>query len=625
MTEMIFLSYRRSDSRGYTNAIYTLLELHFGSKQIFMDVDTLIPGVDFVQALEEAVEACDIFLAVIGPRWENIKDAKGLNRLANPEDFVRIEVAHALRRGIPVIPILVDGAQVPSSENLPDNLKPLARRHTFVIGDHLRTDVQRLINVIEKTFNRLEAERIEQEKAEAERQEREKAEAKRQAREKEQAERQAQEKAEAKRQAQEKAEAKRQAREKEQAERQAQEKAEEALDVPRQPIPVNIQQEKTLPAQSPSTVKLISQLKKIPAWGWGIGGLALFLIVFVVTGGFSPNQTEVPSSTEVVQTADVLTIIKATETETTTPVIEATLIETSTPTASQTPDSVVRMISEIDGMEMIYIAAGEFQMGGQSDNVFESNEPVHSVYLDDFYLDQHEVTNAQFSVFLNQQGNQEEGGTRWVNDDRWLMLIIPVMIDGQWESKDGYEEHPVVEVTWYGAQAYCDWAGRRLPTEAEWEKGARGELEGKKYPWGDEDPTCTAGAENGSQFIDCGSYKPKHVKTFSPNGYGLYDMSGNVWEWVADWYEEDYYSKSPAENPQGPFQGVTKSMRGGSYLSRSYRVPLSLRFKMKPRYKGGVAGFRCATSEANFLYESTPSSSLSETAVIGTPTEAESQ
>jgi formylglycine-generating enzyme required for sulfatase activity len=596
MTEMIFLSYRRSDSRGYTNAIYTLLELHFGSKQIFMDVDTLIPGVDFVQALEEAVEACDIFLAVIGPRWENIKDAKGLNRLANPEDFVRIEVAHALRRGIPVIPILVDGAQVPSSENLPDNLKPLARRHTFVIGDHLRTDVQRLINVIEKTFNRLEAERIEQEKAEAERQEREKA------------------------------EGKRQAQEKEQAERQAQEKAEEALDVPRQPIPVNIQQEKTLPAQSPSTVKLISQLKKIPAWGWGIGGLALFLIVFVVTGGFSPNQTEVPSSTEVVQTADVLTIIKATETETITPVIEATLIETSTPTASQTPDSVVRMISEIDGMEMIYIAAGEFQMGGQSDNVFESNEPVHSVYLDDFYLDQHEVTNAQFSVFLNQQENQEEGGTTWLedykNDNKWGRAPI-VMIDGQWESKDGYEEHPVVEVTWHGAQAYCDWAGRRLPTEAEWEKGARGELEGKKYPWGDEDPTCTAGAENGSQFFDCGSYTP--VKTFSPNGYGLYDMSGNVWEWVADWYEEDYYSKSPAENPQGPFQGVTKLMRGGSWQSLSYQVQSSVRFKMKPRYQGGVAGFRCATSEANFLYESTTSSSLSETAVIGTPTEAESQ
>lgn len=137
MTENIFLSYRRDDSRGYTNAIYTLLELHFDSSQIFMDIDTLIPGSDFVQCLEDAVESCDIFLAIIGLRWENIKDKEGNRRLENPEDFVRIEVAHVLKRGIPVIPVLVDGAEMPSSENLPDNLKELARRHAFSIGDYL--------------------------------------------------------------------------------------------------------------------------------------------------------------------------------------------------------------------------------------------------------------------------------------------------------------------------------------------------------------------------------------------------------------------------------------------------------------------------------------------------------
>jgi hypothetical protein len=166
MTKNIFLSYRRDDSRGYTNAIYTLLELHFPADSIFMDVDTLIPGSDFVQSLEEAVEACDIFLAIIGPRWENIEDHKGLRRLENPEDFVRIEVAHALKRGIPVIPILVDGAQMPFSENLPDNIKELARRHAFSIGDHMRSDVQRLIKVLEKTFDKLEKDRLEREKKE---------------------------------------------------------------------------------------------------------------------------------------------------------------------------------------------------------------------------------------------------------------------------------------------------------------------------------------------------------------------------------------------------------------------------------------------------------------------------
>jgi len=175
MTENIFLSYRRADSRGYTNAIYTLLEFHFGSDQIFMDIDTLVPGSDFVKCLEDAVEGCDIFLAIIGLRWENIKDKEGNRRLENPEDFVRIEVAHALKRGIPVIPVLVDGAEMPSSENLPDNLKELARRHAFSIGDYMRTDVQRLIKVLEKTFESLEQERIKLEKAEQKRKTREQA------------------------------------------------------------------------------------------------------------------------------------------------------------------------------------------------------------------------------------------------------------------------------------------------------------------------------------------------------------------------------------------------------------------------------------------------------------------
>ena len=181
MTENIFLSYRRDDSRGYTNAIYTLLEFHFGSGQIFMDIDTLVPGSDFVQSLEDAVEGCDIFLAIIGLRWENIKDKEGNRRLENPEDFVRIEVAHALERGIPVIPVLVDGAAMPSSENLPDNLKELARRHAFSIGDYMRTDVQRLIKVLEKTFENLEQERLRLERAEEERKAKEQAEAEKKA------------------------------------------------------------------------------------------------------------------------------------------------------------------------------------------------------------------------------------------------------------------------------------------------------------------------------------------------------------------------------------------------------------------------------------------------------------
>lgn len=270
MTENIFLSYRRDDSRGYTNAIYTLLELHFPADSIFMDVDTLVPGSDFVQSLQDAVENCDIFLAVIGSRWENVQDKEGRRRLDNPEDFVRIEVAHALKRGIPVIPVLVDGAQMPSSDTLPDNLKELARRHAFSIGDHMRPDMQRLIKVLEKTFKRLEENRIKQEKkgaellakheaeqkaivqaeaekkaaeekerlvlqqAELERQEQEKAEAEQKAREKAEEEQKAKEQAEAEQKAKEEADAEKKAAEekkrlalqKAELERQKQDKAE---------------------------------------------------------------------------------------------------------------------------------------------------------------------------------------------------------------------------------------------------------------------------------------------------------------------------------------------------------------------------------------------------------------
>ena len=252
MTGKIFLNYRRADSKGYTFAIFTVLEQHFSKEQIFMDVDTLLPGVDFVQALEEAVEACDVFLAVIGARWENIKDDQSRRRIDNPEDFVRIEVAHALKRGIPVIPILVDGAQMPSSENLPNDLKGLSRRHAFIIGDRLRSDVQHLISVLEKTFEHQEEERIKQEKKEAKRQELEKAEADRKA--KEEVEQKAKMQAAADKK--DKEEKERIARQKAEADRQAREKAESVPGVVRQPATADVQQENIDTLQSSFTRKL---------------------------------------------------------------------------------------------------------------------------------------------------------------------------------------------------------------------------------------------------------------------------------------------------------------------------------------------------------------------------------
>jgi len=148
MAGNIFISYRRADTEGFAHAIYNLLAPEFGAEHIFMDVDAITPGQDFVAVLEQAVNRSDVLLALIGPKWLDIAGPDGGRRLDNPGDFVRIEIASALARGITVIPVLVGGAAMPAEASLPDDLKPLSRRQAFTIGQHLNPDVQRLIGVM---------------------------------------------------------------------------------------------------------------------------------------------------------------------------------------------------------------------------------------------------------------------------------------------------------------------------------------------------------------------------------------------------------------------------------------------------------------------------------------------
>jgi formylglycine-generating enzyme required for sulfatase activity len=185
------------------------------------------------------------------------------------------------------------------------------------------------------------------------------------------------------------------------------------------------------------------------------------------------------------------------------------------------------------------------------------------VTLDAFWIDTYEVTNAQYAAFLNAEGNQEEGGRTWLALAAENDYVRIHERDGVWEVDDGYADHPVVTVSWYGARAYAEWVGGRLPTEAEWEKAARG-TGGQRYPWGNESPTddlCNFGR-------NVGDTTP--VGTYSPQGdspYGCADMAGNVWEWVHDWYDEDYYVVSPDSNPPGPTSGDLRVLRGGSWVS----------------------------------------------------------
>jgi len=254
------------------------------------------------------------------------------------------------------------------------------------------------------------------------------------------------------------------------------------------------------------------------------------------------------------------------------------------------------IIWEKDGARMRLIPAGDFEMGDHFNEGSSNERPVHTVYVDAFYMDVYEVTNAMYADFLNDVGKHKgDDGNTWLDIGDGDELIE--LVGGQYRPKSGYEDHPVIEVSWYGAVAYAEWAGKRLPTEAEWEKAARGGLVGKRYPWGDEishDDANYYGIGGKDQWN-----RTSPVGSFAPNGYGLYDMTGNVWEWCSDWYDSNYYSSSPLrENPRGPSTGSHRVCRGGSWgLAPGSRLRVAYRGYGEPGNSDYDIGFRCCVSQ----------------------------
>lgn len=251
-------------------------------------------------------------------------------------------------------------------------------------------------------------------------------------------------------------------------------------------------------------------------------------------------------------------------------------IPTSSPTETHLPVPTLgigsTMISEKDGMVMVYIPAGEFQMGSESGNLDES--PVYPIYTDAFWMDESEVTNAMYAKCVEAGKCGQPAGSHY--------------------SDPTYANYPVYNVSWNDAQTYCAWAGTRLPTEAEWEKAARGGLEGRRYPWGDDQPVCALGAENGAQLSGCyGDTIP--VKSFTPNTYGLYDMAGNLWEWVNSIYQSYPYDASDGREDLS--SSDARVLRGGSWGYSGYSLRVSYRIWGLPDLTGnGDIGFRCARS-----------------------------
>ncbi len=386
-----------------------------------------------------------------------------------------------------------------------------------------------------------------------------------------------------------------------------------------------------------------------PLNGWGPGRIAFFGVILVgaIAGAFAARRLLNPG------TALVPAISPSTS--------PAVIVSSRPNPASPPSESQVALTTDAADPPagMVLIPAGEFTMGTDDPNAWPDERPSHRVKVDAFWIDEHEVTNAQFAEFVAATGylttaekapdldeimRQSPPGTPPPPKELLVpgSLVFhqtdtPVPLDNytQWwnwtpgcdwrhpEGPDsdlqGRENHPVVQVSWDDAAAYAHWAGKRLPTEAEWERAARGGIDGKPYVWGDDPPSDTNiraniwdGVFPTKNTQRDGFVRTAPVKSFPANGFGLHDMAGNVWEWCADWYDYGLYAPRAGkgvvtENPTGPSRSSDPNQpftplrvqRGGSFLCNDSYCS---RYRPSARHGGAIdtgmshVGFRCAKS-----------------------------
>ena len=222
---------------------------------------------------------------------------------------------------------------------------------------------------------------------------------------------------------------------------------------------------------------------------------------------------------------------------------------------------------------MVVVPAGEFMMGSPTGDSDE--QPAHKVYVDAFSMDVYEVTVGQYAAFLQAKGIDPPSDWKTMN-------------------QPAHQSRPVANIDWADAFAYCKWAGKRLPTEAEWEKAARG-TDGRLYPWGNDPPTTLHANYGKKDWNNHEALAPVGSFEAGKSPYGIYDMAGNVWEWVSDWYDEAYYKNSPSQNPTGPSTGGFKVIRGGSWNTSARNLRSADRYLDPPSFRSlYFPGFRCA-------------------------------
>jgi formylglycine-generating enzyme required for sulfatase activity len=278
--------------------------------------------------------------------------------------------------------------------------------------------------------------------------------------------------------------------------------------------------------------------------------------------------------------------------------------------------------------DMIMISTRAFTMGSDRGEGDDDEEPEHRPYISAFHIDRYEVTNAQYADALSWAAAR--GYAFWTGSNvvqsrsHWTPYLEVSNVEcrirrsgSAFVAESGYENHPVVGVSWCGAAAYCNWRslldgltpcydtktwkcdfsanGYRLPTEAEWEKAARGSSDERTYPWGYDAPDCERANCWQDSIGGCvGGTAPVGSYQSGRSPYSLYDMAGNVWEWCNDWYDSSYYGRSPKRDPRGPSRGTYKVLRGGSWYFHQSFVRCANRYANSPTLTSYIIGFRCA-------------------------------
>lgn len=237
-----------------------------------------------------------------------------------------------------------------------------------------------------------------------------------------------------------------------------------------------------------------------------------------------------------------------------------------------------------DGAPMVLIPEGSFPMGvphGDRDGG-RDEYPRHDVFVDNFYIDKFELTNGRYLEFVKATNHRVPQNPKNATRNLWQGDTIT----------ESLTDRPVVNVDWADAQAYCQWAGKRLPTEAEWEKAAKGTAD-RRFPWGNVEPT-NKHLNFNQQWIGEKTLMPVGSYEAGKSPFGVYDMAGNVWEWVNDWYDANYYEKSPAKNPTGPETGTKRVLRGSGWQNETPTVRIFTRVDSDPTIRNESTGFRCA-------------------------------